>query len=110
MPYCTVEEVAEALHTRVTSTNTALLQSCVDAAAEEIDAALDRNVGDELPATPNSPALVNRDNVLRAVQWFKANDVAVGGGGYAEIGLLNAPTVAFEPMSRIPFKQNWGVA
>jgi hypothetical protein len=110
MAYCTIAEVAEALHTRVTPTNTALLQSCVDAAAEEIDAALDRLPGDDIAPTPDSPALVNRDNVLRAVQWYKANDVAVGGGGYAEVGLLNAPTKSFEPMSRIPFKQQWGVA
>ena len=111
MSYCTIDEVAEVLRTRVTTTNMDLLQACVDAAGQEWDTKMDRpDDADPVPPAPDSPPLVNRDNVFRAVQWFKANDVAMGGGGYAETGLLTAPTTSWTPMSVRPYKQQWGVA
>lgn len=112
MAYCTIEEVAEALRIGApTAANTDFLTACVEAAAEELDAALDRVDTDPIAPAPDSPYLVNRDNVFRAVQWYKANDVATGGGGYvAEAGLINQPTLPWNPMSIVPYKQQWGVA
>ena len=48
MAYATVDELAAALRITVTAGNTAQLQSCLDAAAIEIDHAMDRV--DPLPA------------------------------------------------------------
>ena len=109
MAYCTIDELAFALRIAVTEANTPTLTACVDAAAEEIDAALDRDESD-IPGEPSSPALINRDNVARAVQWYKANDVALGGGGNPETGILSLPAEQYVPMSVVPYKQNWGVA
>jgi len=106
MAYCTIQELALALHIPVTEANTPTLTACIEAAAEEIDAALDRTD----PVPEDSP-LINRDNVFRGVQWYKANDVALGGGGNPETtGVLIAPTDAYVPKSTVPYKQNWGVA
>jgi hypothetical protein len=110
MAYCTVDDLAAALRIRVTAANTALLQRCVDAAAAEIDTGLDRFVDEPIAVAPDSDPLVASDNVFRAVQWFKANDVALGGGGYSETGLLTAPAVAFVPTSERPYRQQWGLA
>lgn len=118
MAYCTVPELAAALHIRVTTENAPLLSRCIAAAAEEIDARLDRDeddpltqaVEDDVPSTEGVSPTVAADNIFRAVQWFKANDVAAGGGGYTETGLLNAPTAEFKPMSTGIHKQNWGIA
>jgi hypothetical protein len=105
MAYCTIAELAQALRITVTAANTDVLTRCVDAAALEIDADLDRT--DPVPA---GDALISSDNVFRAVQWYKANDIALGGGGTPDTGLLQAPTESFVPMSRVPYKQNWGIA
>jgi hypothetical protein len=110
MAYCTTDELAAALRIRITAANEAALEACVDAAAQEIDAGLDRFDDEPIPVAPDAPPLVNRDNVYRAVQWWKANDVALGGAGYADIGLLNAPTLPFTPMSERPYRQQWGLA
>ena len=110
MAYCTVEELATALRIVVSDTNAARLEACVNAAAEEINAALDRDAPGDIPQSPNAPALINRDNVFRGVQWYKANDVALGGGGTPETGILVAPTDAYVPKSVVPYKENWGVA
>lgn len=110
MAYCTIDELAQALRITVTTANTATLQRCVDAAAIEIDAALDRDDPMDIPVAPDAPALVCSDNVFRAVQWYKANDVALGGGGNPETGVLVAPTDAFVPKCVVPLKQNWGIA
>lgn len=110
MAYCTIEELAAALRIAVSAQNTAFLTACVDAAAEEIDAVLDRITGEELTPAPDAPPLVNRDNLLRAVQWFKANDLASGAGGEAGIGILAPPTEAFVPKSVVPYRQQWGIA
>lgn len=106
MAYCTAEELAIALRISVTPINTATLQRCIAAAATEIDAFLDRD--DPLP--DDGLPLAKSDNIFRAVQWYKASDIAIGGGGTPETGLLNAPTEPFTPMAMVPYKQNWGIA
>jgi hypothetical protein len=110
MAYCTVDELAAALHVRLTAGNAETLQACVDAAADELDGALDRFVDDPLPPAPDAPALVNRDNVLRAVAWYKANDAALGTAGTAVQGVLTPPAEPFVPASEVPYRQGWGLA
>jgi len=75
MAYATVDELAAQLRVAVTPSNTAALQSCLDAAAVEIDASIDLRD----PAAGIAPAklpLVNRVNILRGVEWWKSNDAA----------------------------------
>jgi len=116
MAYCTIDDLAAVLRIRVTAANTPFLQRCVDAAAQEIDVGHDRFPDDPpgtnppIPPAPDSPPLVASDNVFRAVQWFKASDVALGGGGYSETGLLTAPAMPFVPTSERPYRQQWGLA
>lgn len=106
MAYCTIDELAVALRITVNAANTPILTRCIDAAALEIDAALDRI--DPMPA--EATPLLASDNVFRGVQWYKANDVALGGGGTPDTGLLVAPTDAYVPKAVVPYKQQWGVA
>jgi hypothetical protein len=54
-------------------------------------------------------ALANRANVVRGVQWYKANDVAAGAAGFAETGILRPPTGAMPRRPLMPLKQQWGV-
>jgi len=119
--YATVEELADALRVQVSTTNTPKLQACVDAAAAEIDHAVDwRPVGDP-PEVPDPPyeaddprlALLNRVNVVRGVEWWKANDAAYGVIGYSEVtGALQAPRDGFgrHAWALAPCKQRWGLA
>ena len=70
-----MQELAANLRISVTPGNTAALQSCLDAAAVEIDASVDLRdpaAGIGQPLLP----LVNRVNILRAVEWWKSNDAA----------------------------------
>lgn len=108
MSYATVDELAEALRIRVTPANTALLTACLEAAAGEIDHFCDRV--DPMPVP--TPAEINRTNVNRGVEWFKANDVAFGAGGFEQTGLLKAPGDDFERHTSgiIHYKQQWAVA
>ena len=108
MAYATVDELAAALRIRVLPDNTAALQACLDAAAEEIDFELDRT--DPLPDPP--PFVVNRTNVNRAVEWFKAADAANGIIGFEQIGLIYAPKDGFarHAVTIVSQKQQWGVA
>lgn len=107
MAYATVDELAAALRIRVSAENTAGLQACLDAAAAEIDhtiSALAPIAGDD--------ALANRVNILRGVEWWKANDAAFGVIGYDDTGALQAPRNGFRrhAAALIPLKQQWGVA
>ncbi len=109
MSYATPEELAEALRIRVTAANTAVLQACLDAAAEEIDHDLDR--GDvPLPVPP--PAAVVRCNVNRAVEWFKSPDNAFGVVGFEQVGLLHAPKDGFarHAVTITRHKLGWAIA
>ena len=106
MAYATIEELAAALRITVTAANTATLQACLDAAASEIDNTLDRLD----PVDPADP-LANRVNLLRGVEWFKANDAAFGVIGVSDTGTLQAPRNTFRrhAISLLPLKQQWGV-
>jgi hypothetical protein len=80
---------------------------CHDAAANEIDDAVDRV--DPIP--PDDP-LANRVNVLRGVEWWKANDAAFGVLGFDEAGALQLPrsTFARHAYTLMPLKQQYGIA
>lgn len=108
MAYATKDELAQALNTRVTPDNTALLDACLGAAAGEIDAYLDRV--DPLP-TP-APDGVVRCNVNRAAEWFKATDAATGTVGIDQTGVLTPPPgdgFARHLLSIRYLRQQWGV-
>jgi hypothetical protein len=57
-------------------------------------------------------ALANRVNVLRGVEWYKANDAAFGVIGFDQTGALQAPRDGFNrhAYTLTPLKQQWGVA
>ena len=107
--YATVDELAAGLRIRVNPDNTDLLQACLDAAAVEIDHDCDRRADD--PIDPADP-LANRVNVLRGVEWYKANDAAFGVIGFDETGALQAPRDGFNRhrFTLTPLKQQWGLA
>ena len=107
MSYATVDELAAALRIRVTAENTPQLQLCLDAAAREIDDAVDR-----VDPVPDGDALANRVNLVRGVEWYKANDAAFGVIGFDETGALRLPksTFARHAVTLTPLKQQWGVA
>jgi len=109
MAYATVEELAAALRVRVTPDNTAALQACLDAAAEEIDHDVDRFEEDPIPA---GDALAGRVNLVRAVEWYKSNDAAFGVIGFDQTGALQAPRDGFNrhAFALTPLKQQWGIA
>ena len=109
MAYATVDELAAALRVQVTVKNQELLQSCLDAAASEIDHAVDRLPSDPLPDP--APALAVQVNVARGVEWFKAADATFGGVGFAETGILRVPADSFARHAKtlIPLKQQFGV-
>ena len=95
MAYATVDELAAALRITVTAGNTAGLQMCLDAAAEEIDHAIDR-----LDPVPAEDPVANRVNILRGVEWFKANDAAFGVLGFDETAPTHAPELVPPPPVR----------
>jgi hypothetical protein len=107
MAYATVDELAAALRVRVTAENTTGLQRCLDAAADEIDHAVDR-----VDTMPTDDPLANRVNIVRGVEWWKANDAAFGVLGVSDTGTLQAPrnTMRRHQSALLPLKQQWGVA
>lgn len=109
MAYATVDELAAGLRIRVNPDNTDLLQACLDAAAVEIDHEADRRADD--PIDP-ADALANRLNVLRGVEWYKANDAAFGIIGSDDTGALQAPRDGFNRhrFTLSPLKQQHGIA
>jgi hypothetical protein len=104
--YATVDELAAALRIQVTPANQAGLQACLDAAAIEIDDTLDRVE----PLDPTD-ALANRVNLLRGVEWFKANDAAFGVIGVSDTGTLTAPRNTFSrhATALLPRKELFGI-
>jgi hypothetical protein len=107
MAYATVDELAAALRVRVTAETTTGLQRCLDAAADEIDHAVDR-----VDTMPTDDPLANRVNIVRGVEWWKANDAAFGVLGVSDTGTLQAPrnTMRRHQSALLPLKQQWGVA
>jgi hypothetical protein len=107
MAYATVDELAAALRIQVTAANQVSLQACLDAAAIEIDDALDRID----PVDPADP-LLNRVNLMRGVEWFKANDAAFGVIGVSDTGTLTAPRNTFNrhAIALLPRKQLFGIS
>jgi len=107
--YAGVEDLKLALHKqRATPEEEVVMQRCLDAAAAEIDAFLDRV--DPLPDP--APAEVTETNISRAVEWFKASDAAYGMVGFQDIGVLKAPVDGFNRHAADigHLKQQWGVA
>jgi len=109
--YATVDQLAAALRTRVTADNTDALQACLDAAAQEIDHEADRPADGSNPIPLDDP-LAGRVNLLRAVEWWKANDAAFGVIGFDQTGALQAPRDGFarHAYALTPLKTAWGIA
>jgi len=109
--YCTIDELAAALHIAVSTTNTPALTACCEAAALEIDQTIASINPPDYTGPPWNP-LVNRVNVLRAVEWFKSNDAAWGVIGYDQTGAIRTPRNGFarHAMALVPVKQRFGVA
>jgi hypothetical protein len=109
MAYATVDQLAAALRITLTAQNTPTLQACLDAAAIEIDHAVDRPDTEPLPTTD---PLAGRVNLVRGVEWFKANDAAYGVIGFDQTGALQAPRDTFARHARelMPLKRQWGLA
>jgi hypothetical protein len=57
-------------------------------------------------------ALANRVNIVRGVEWYKANDAAFGVIGFNDTGTLTAPRDGFNrhAFTLTPLKQGFGVA
>lgn len=108
MAYATVDELAAALRVQVTPENTANLTACLAAAATEIDDALCRPADN--PVDPAEP-LLNRVNLMRGVEWYKANDAAFGFLGAGEDALrLPRSTFARHAVTLTPLRARWGIA
>ena len=113
MAYATQDELAVALRIRVTPSVEELLQQCLDAAATEIDHEIDAPLeAAPLDFDPQQAALANRVNVVRGVEWFKAQDAAFGAIGYEQIGVLQMPRDGFarHAVELTPLKRQWGIA
>jgi hypothetical protein len=108
--WATPAELGAALRVAVTAANTAGLAACCDAAALEIVDAIDPADLADLPG-PDDP-LCGRVNLLRAVEWYKANDAAFGLIGVSDTGVLRVPRDAFARHASMlmPHKQRFGVA
>lgn len=108
MAYATVDELAAALHVRIGAppNDAVTLQACLDAAALEIDHAVDRT-----DPIPDQDPLANRVNLLRAVEWFKANDAAFGVVGAVDSGTLAAPRSGMRrhTATLLPLVQGYGI-
>lgn len=112
MSYATPEELAAALRLPVTDANRPGLQSCIDAAGNEIDAAVDWSELLGAPVGDDVPALVHVVCLARATEWWKASDVAFGIMGFPEIGAMRAPRDGFarHADALLPVKEGFGVA
>lgn len=91
MAYGTVEELAAAVRTRVTEQTTPVLERCIEAASEEVDTAL----GLETPLDI-AGELIHTVALARGVEWYKANDAALGVLGYNDSGVLTPPASTFD--------------
>lgn len=105
-PYATVDELAAVLNITVANNNRGPLQACIDAASTEIDHHLAQEGIVEI-----DPGLLNRTNLNRAVEWWKAPDAGNNGVGYEAVGTV-PPTSGFErhAAALLPLKVSWGLA
>jgi len=64
------------------------------------------------PLLGHAYALANRVNIVRGVEWFKAQDAAFGVIGSVDTGTLAAPRDGFNrhAYALSPLKQRWGLA
>lgn len=110
MAYATVDDLANALHVRVTPENQVALQRALDAAAREIDQDLDRPVESPLPAPV--PPEIEHANIALAVEAFKMPDAAFGILGFDDTGAIRAAkdTVPRYWSLLTPHKIRWGIA
>ena len=110
MAYATADELAAALRITATAANQAALDACLEAAAVEIDDAV-AVLGGVDPVDPTGNALANRVNVLRGVEWWKANDAAMGSPAGAG-ATLNQPGSSFarHAATLLPLRSAFGVA
>lgn len=108
MAYATVAELSVALRVPVTPENEPVMQRCLDAAALEIDDAICRTSDD--PLAPDDP-LAHSVNLMRGVEWWKANDAAFGWLGAGDEALrLPRSTFARHAVTLTPLRHRWGVA
>jgi len=108
-PYCEVAEVAAELNIVVATNNEARLQACINVASTEIDHHLDDA---NFTAGELDPGLLNRTNINRAIEWWKAPAAYNGGVGIPETGQLKTPQSGFErhAAALLPLKVSWGLA
>jgi hypothetical protein len=108
--YCTIDDLAAALHIAVTTANSQALTRCCEAAAREIDDTIDSS--DPPDYTQPWNPLWTAVNIPRAVEWFKASDAAFGVLGYDGTGAIHTPRNGFAryALALIPDKQRFGVA
>jgi len=79
--YATAQQLADAMRVTLNTSNQDLFDSCLAAAADEIDHELDG------PLVYPVSDLVIRTNVNRAQEWVKANDTPFGVLGLEQTGL-----------------------
>jgi hypothetical protein len=108
--YCTIDELAGELGVAVTAANTAKLTACCEAAAIEIDHAIDSPDPPDYTGPPWDQ-LVNRVNILRGVEWWKSSAAAFGVIGYDQTGAIRTPRNGFarSALALLPVKQQFGV-
>jgi hypothetical protein len=69
-------------------------------------------LSDAPPVPTIANPLANRVNVLRGVEWYKANDAAFGVIGFDQSGVLTSPRDGFNrhAYTLTPLKEQWGIA
>ncbi len=111
MAYATVDELADALRIAVSAKNSDRLAACLDAAADEINHALDRPAT-AVPYDPPYPPLIRQVNIIRGLEWYKANDAAFGILGFEGVGALNVRPDGFarHAAALTPLVEQFGLA
>lgn len=110
MAYATVDDLAGALHLRVTAENQVALQRALEAAAVEIDQDLDRPP--ELPLPDPAPDAIVHANIALGVEAYKMPDAAFGILGFDDSGAVRAAKDSLPRYWSLltPYKIGWGVA
>jgi hypothetical protein len=108
--YASTTQLAAALRISATAASEEALTACLEAAAIEINDALDWTT--EPDYTEPWDPLLNRVNILRGVEWWKANDAAFGVLGFDQTGAVRTPKNSFtrHALTLLPLKEQFGVA